>query len=158
MFYRKAGFVQQQLSTTDRMMRNITQQFMQKPGSLFLIDGAGALLTTVLLWTVVKPFHHYFGMPQTVVMALSVIAMVMGLYSFTCFRFVKQQWPLFLKIISLANLAYCCLTTILILYHFKSIQLPGIIYFTAEILVICALVWLELHILLRHQANSQNKK
>jgi len=59
----------------------------RKPKTLFLVDGIGALLTALLLFAVLRPFHELFGMPQITVTYLSIIAAIFCLYSMSCYLF-----------------------------------------------------------------------
>ncbi|MCC5915183.1 MAG: hypothetical protein JJU46_12455 [Balneolaceae bacterium] len=115
----------------------------KEPKNLFLIDGIGAFLTAFLLLAILRPFHELFGMPPLAVMYLSAIAAIFCLYSITCFLFLKGEWKLYLKIISTANLLYCCLTLGLLIYYFQLLTALGITYFLVEILAISLLVRVE---------------
>jgi hypothetical protein len=125
-------------------MEKIITQFKLKPKNLFLIDGLGALLTAFFLFVILRTFSEYFGMPQTTLTYLSVIALFFFFYSFACFYLLKNDWKPFLRIISIANLLYCILTLGLVIYHRQSITLLGITYFFAEIILVCGLVFVEL--------------
>lgn len=118
-----------------------------QPKTLFLIDGIGALVTAFLLFAVLKTFHEYFGMPECVLTWLSAIAVVFSIYSLTCSFLVKRNWKPFLVIIATANLLYCCLTTLLVVYYFPFLTILGVLYFLGEIAIICGLVFIELKIL-----------
>jgi hypothetical protein len=125
-------------------MNNVLRQLALKPKILFLIDSLGALVTAFFLFVILKKFNLYFGMPQTTLTYLSIVAIVFCLYSMSCFLFLNNHWQPFLKIISLGNLLYCCLTIGLVLYNYQSLTALGITYFLAEILIICMLVFVEL--------------
>jgi hypothetical protein len=114
-----------------------------KPKTLFLIDGLGGLVTALLLYGVLRPFHEYVGMPPKVLIYLTLIAALFFIYSTLCHLFVKENWKPFLKIISYANLLYCCLTLLLMIYYFQELTTLGVGYFLAEILVILVLVYFE---------------
>lgn len=125
-------------------MKIIIDQFKLKPKILFLIDGLGALLTAFFLFVILRTFNEYFGMPQTTLTYLSLIAVIFCLYSITCFFLLSDNWKPFLRVISIANLLYCILTLGLVIYNYQSVTLLGITYFLAEIIVICGLVFVEL--------------
>lgn len=122
-----------------------------KPKTLFLIDGIGALLTAFLLFVVLRAFREYVGMPDVILTSLSLIAVVFAIYSIGCCLFLKNTWKPFLTIISTANLLYCCLTTVLVVYYYPLLTILGVIYFSGEIAVICGLVFIELKILSRNE-------
>jgi hypothetical protein len=117
---------------------------------LFLIDGLGAFLTALLLFCLLRPLHLYFGMPQSTLTTLSIIAFILGCYSITCFFFVTHYWKLFLRAITVANIMYCVATASLIGYYYQQLTIPGLIYFIVEILIISILLFLELHFLKNH--------
>lgn len=121
------------------------QKFLKKPKNIFLLDSFGALLTTLLLYFVLRNFNDFFGLSKNVFKYLSIIAFALFIYSINCYFFVKQNWKLFLKIICIANILYCLLTLGFIIYCYKNISAFGIIYFLGEIIVISGIVFLEIN-------------
>jgi hypothetical protein len=119
-------------------------QWTLNPKKLFLLDGLGACLTAFLLGIVLTAFNEYFGMPQKTLNVLALIALGFAFYSFFCFFFIGSTWRFFLKIIAAANLLYCCLTTVLVIYFYPQLTVFGVIYFLLEIVVVCGLVFVEL--------------
>lgn len=114
------------------------------PKVMLLIDGIGALMTVFFLAVVLRTFNHCFGMPDNILLLLAAIAFLFCIYSFSCVLFIRQHWTTFLKGISIANLLYCSLTFSLMIYFWQSLTLLGILYFLAEMAIICALVYVEL--------------
>lgn len=129
------------------LMRKMFDRLTFNPKILFLIDGFGALLTALILFSILRPFNRYFGMPKSVLTILSIIALAFCLYSMSCFYLVKEKWKSFLKAVSTGNLIYCCITIGLIVYYYDQLTVLGIVYFLLEIAVICGLVFLELYTL-----------
>lgn len=128
------------------MVRKTINQLARKPKKLFLIDSLGAMFTTFFLFVVLKNFNEYFGIPQTILTYLSIIAALFCIYSATCFFFLKEHWIPFIRTISVANLLYSILTTgLLIIYH-PAFTIIGITYFLMEIAAICVLVYIELNV------------
>ncbi|QNA46626.1 hypothetical protein [Lacibacter sediminis] len=125
-------------------MRNIISQLIQKPKTLFLVDGIGAFITAFLLFAVLRTFNEYVGLPATTLTYLSAVAAGFCIYSISCFFVVKENWQHYLRFISIANLLYCCVTIGLVVYHYPTVTMLGIAYFSGEIIVICALVSIEL--------------
>ena len=125
-------------------MNDIIRQLTLKPKNLFLVDSLGAFLTAFLLFVVLRTFDEYFGMPQTILTYLSIIAVVFCLYSISCFFLLTDTWRPFLRTISIANLIYCCLTMGLVIYYFQSLTILGVTYFLVEVAIVCALVFVEL--------------
>ena len=125
-------------------MNDIIERFILKPKSLFLIDSLGALVTSFFLFAILRTFNKCFGMPQATLTYLAIIAIMFCLYSITCFFFLKDNWQPFLRTISIANLLYCCLTIVLVIYYYQSLTILGMVYFLVEIIVVCMLVFVEL--------------
>ena len=118
--------------------------FSLNPSTLFLVDGAGALITAVLLFFVLKQYHVNIDLPQNIIKFLAAIASAYSVYSFICFLFTRKQWPRFITIIAFANFLYCLLTAaVLVVYH-STITILGVIYFVVEILIIAGLATFEL--------------
>ena len=125
-------------------MNEIIKRLIRNPKTLFLVDSLGALVTALILFAILKNCYNYFGMPQTLLAYLSMIAVVFCLYSMSCFILVKDNWQPFLRVISYANLLYCCLTLSLLVYYYQSITIFDVTYFIAEIISVCGLVFIEL--------------
>ncbi|SHG25461.1 hypothetical protein SAMN05444388_10218 [Flavobacterium johnsoniae] len=123
------------------------QNFLNKPKNIFLLDSFGALLTTILLYFILRNFNDFFGLSKDIFERLSIIAFIFFTYSISCYFLVKQNWKSFLKIICGANILYCLLTFGVILYNYETISIYGTIYFLAEIAVIIGLVILEMKII-----------
>lgn len=113
---------------------------------LFLIDGLGALLSAFFLGVVLVRYHAYFGMPVPVLQVLAGIALVFALYSLSCHVLLKADGRPFLRAIALANLLYCALTAVLLVYHAGQLTPLGWTYFILELLIVCSLVRVELHV------------
>ncbi|WP_430909318.1 hypothetical protein [Maribacter sp. 2-571] len=111
----------------------------------FLIDGIGALLSAVLVGTILIPFQPLFGMPRPALVVLGSIAIVFAFYSFSCFALKPFLWHRYLRGIALANLLYCVLTTGLVLRYYTKMTFLGLGYFFLEIVLILVLVRYELH-------------
>ncbi len=117
------------------------------PKRLFLIDGFGAFMTALILFSILRPLNEYIGMPKSILTILSIIALAFCVYSVSCFFLVKKNWKPFLKAVSIGNLIYCCLTLGLIVYYYPQLTILGLTYFLLEIFLICGLVFIEMYIL-----------
>ncbi len=124
----------------------IIKQLSSKPKTLFLIDSIGALATAFFLYVVLRNFNEYFGMPLTTLNYLSSIAACLCIYSTTCFVIIKKNWIPFIMIISIANLLYCILTIVLIIFYHHQLTIFGTAYFLGEIAIILGLVYIELNV------------
>lgn len=129
------------------MFNGFIKQLALKPKNIFLVDGTGAFVTAFLLFFVLRNFNHYFAVPPEVLLWLLAIATVFCLYSLSCFFLLKNNWKPFLKIIVTANLLYCCLTMGFVLYSYHTLTPLALVYFFAEIVIICILVFIEVKIL-----------
>ena len=111
---------------------------------LFLIDSLGGLLSAFILGFVLIKFESRFGMSPSILYLLSGVALVFSVYSFICFLRRMKNWQIYLKIIAIANLLYCCLTMILLVYWYKKLTILGLIYFVIEIIIVFFLAVIEL--------------
>lgn len=127
-------------------VRIVINYLTSKPKILFLTDGLGAMLTTLLLYVALRNFNEYFGVPKTILTFLSAISMCCCLYSTTCFIFLKTNWVPFIRIISYANLLYCILTIGFLLKYKSVITILGIVYFLVEVIIVCLLAYIELKV------------
>lgn len=110
---------------------------------IFLLDAIGATASAFLLGVIFPAFEDFFGMPLTVLYILASIACLLAVYSFTCFFRQPENWRLFLRIIAIVNLLYCCLTLGLVIYFYEVLTIWGLTYFIGEMLLILLLVSLE---------------
>lgn len=126
-------------------VKAITNYFIRRPGTVFLADSLGALFTALflLIW---RNFSGYIGIPKTTLTYLFVIAVCFCLYSAACYVVVKENRPSFLRIISIANFIYCVLTMGILIAHCAQITTIGLIYFLAEMIIICGLAYIELNV------------
>lgn len=127
-------------------LRDIIKYLEQSPRTLFMIDSLGALLTTFFLFAILRNFNEYFGIPETTLNLLSIIAASLCMYSTTCFFFLKDNWAPFIRAIGFANLLYCILTMRLVIFIFPSLKIMGIAYFLVEMIIVCGLVYIELNV------------
>ncbi|WP_343707093.1 hypothetical protein [Flavobacterium sp.] len=120
------------------------KEFIKTSKNIFLLDAFGALLTTILLFFLLKNFNDFFGLSKDIFEKLSIIAFTFFVYSISCYFLIMQNWKSFLKIICGANILYCVLTLAIIIHYYQSISILGIVYFLAEIIVIGLLASLEI--------------
>ena len=114
--------------------------------NLFLLDSLGALLSAIMLGLVLTRYETFFGMPADVLHILAIIPCVFCIYSFLCFLIKTKKERLYLTIIAVANLLYCCLTTFYIFKLYQKLTIWGLFYFIAEIIVVIVLALYELKI------------
>ena len=113
------------------------------PKVLFLIDGIGAVISTIMLGYVLIKYQEYIGMPESTLRLLAGIAKLFALYSFICFFLTPKNWSQSLRWIAIANTLFCLLTLILVIINFSSLSLLGLSYFLVEMLIILLLVRFE---------------
>lgn len=123
------------------------------PKKLFLVDSVGALLSAVMLGLVLASFESIFGMPPKVLYILAAIAGVFFIHSMRCYLTETENWRPRMKIIGMANLAYCCLTLVLVICLFQKLTVLGLAYFVIEIILVTALAMFELSIALSSSRN-----
>lgn len=107
------------------------------------MDAFGALLSLFSFLFILIPLEVYFGIPSNLLYKLSAIAIFLFIYSFSCFKLIKQNWKPYLKIIIVLNSLYILFSLGLVFYHFKQLTTLGFIYFILEIIVIIIVLFLE---------------
>jgi hypothetical protein len=113
------------------------------PKTLFLIDGMGALLSALLLGVILVEFESLFGMPPKILYFLSSIAVIFALYDFVNYARFKENRVLYLRIMAILNLLYCCLTAALVIYYRQELTYWGKLYFLIEMGVVIVLAVIE---------------
>jgi hypothetical protein len=127
-------------------IKKAIQYLIKNPSTMFLIDGIGALLTTLTLCLIMLNFGSQFGMSLYALSLLTIIATLFCSYSIVCFLFLKESWYIYLTLIGLANLLYGILSCSLMIYFFSTMPAWGIFYFSVEMLLILLLVYIEISI------------
>lgn len=124
-------------------LTNLIKFFTRKTRTIFLVDGLGAAMTTFYLFFVLRRFSDYFGMPPHILTYLSLIGLILCVYSLTCFFFLKDNWIPFLRLISIGNLLYCFLTAVLVFNYYSELTKLGLMYFMLEMAIILIIVHVE---------------
>ena len=110
---------------------------------LFLVDGAGALLSAFLLGIVLVIFQPLFGIPVSTLYFLAALPCVFAAYDFYCYFGVKNGLGQSLKLIAIANLLYCCLSLGFAFYHSEFLTVLGWSYIVVEVLIVATLALVE---------------
>jgi len=113
------------------------------PYKLFLIDGTGAMVSALFLGIVLVKCNRYIGIPAQILYLLASVAVVLSMYSFTCYKKRVRNWKYWLKGISILNLLYCALTVLIVAYHWNQIKTLGVTYFFIEIILIIVIAVFE---------------
>ncbi|HAA11738.1 MAG TPA: hypothetical protein DCE41_08595 [Cytophagales bacterium] len=110
----------------------------QRPRRLFLLDGAGALLSAVLLGLVLPRLAETIGMPITALYLLAIFPVAFFLFDVASY-FRQSTIKTNLKTIALGNSAYVVLSAILLIVHATSLTLWGWAYFLGELTIVLVL-------------------
>lgn len=121
-------------------------RLVRRPRILFLVDGAGALVTALTVGVVLPALGEYIGTPRPVLRALALTAAVFAAYSLTCAATLPTRWPGYLRGIALANAGYCLVTAAVLIRFRAALHLLDWLYFVGEIVVVGTLVTLELRV------------
>ncbi|MBK7425545.1 MAG: hypothetical protein IPI60_00130 [Saprospiraceae bacterium] len=130
-------------------IKSLSIYFEKHPGRIFAADGLGALLSALCLGIILPIFEDAFGMPLQILYLLAFIAIILAAYSFFCYTFITRDKRHFLKLIILANVLYCILTVVMVIYFFQKLTKWDLTYFILESLVILFLIRLEYWVLTR---------
>ena len=131
----------------------ILSNIKNNPKRIFLLDSAGALITTIGLVLILIVFEPYFGMPRNALYLLSAIAFSLFTYSISCYFLVKKNWNLYLLILMVGNTLYALVSIVLIIKNFDQLTILGILYFTSEKIIIALIVNLEYQAYLKINSN-----
>lgn len=113
--------------------------------TMLVIDGAGGAFSAFFLGVVLTQYHSFIGIQRETLLTLAAIACAFAAYSLTSYAFGKEHKRL-LRIVAVANLAYCCLTLGVMYYFSETLRVVGAVYFFVEIAVISALAAVELRV------------
>jgi|SRR5690554_78623 len=118
----------------------------RNPRHLFLLDGAGALLSLFLLGVVLVELEIFFGIPISTLYFLSFFPLCFLLFDLFCFSIVRRSHEVYLRIIAFLNIAYCLLSIILSIVHYEIISILGLLYILIEVIIIGVIAGLELSV------------
>ena len=127
-------------------MNKLLRYLATHPKSIYLIDGAGALLTAIMLGLVLPRFERLLGIPTSVLHTLAFIPLFIIVYDIYCYRSSHHQDRHLLRIVALVNIIYCVISVSLAIYHRDAVTTWGYLYIGGEILVILVLVLIELQL------------
>ena len=127
---------------------------------IFLLDGAGALLSALSLGVLLPCMRSFVGLPMFILHSLSLLALVYALYDFCCFKWANKTNPLWLTLIVAANLSYLVFTLCILISYQQSLELLGALYFIAELFVLSGLIFYELKLIvqLKNQKNREHMR
>lgn len=115
-----------------------------RPRTLFLIDGLGALLSLVLLLTVMTFYPSALGVPQDALVLFAIVAAALSLYSLSCSSLVRSNHRPFMTALAAANSTYCMMTLGALIHHRDQVTTFGYFFFCIELAIIAGLVSLEI--------------
>lgn len=114
-----------------------------KRQNIFMVDGLGAILSTVCLGLLTH-FEKTFGMPKNNLYVFIIISFLFSIYSFTCYFLAISNWRICLKIIAGLNLLYCLITAFSVIKNINSLTTIGYIYFILELIIVVILAFYEI--------------
>lgn len=110
---------------------------------VFLIDALGAVFSVICLLTIYH-FQELFGMPKQILSTFASIALMLSVYSFTCYFLNQAKWRHSLFLIYFLNIGYCIYTIYEVCKNSVTITNLGFLYFILEVLIILLLATYEL--------------
>jgi hypothetical protein len=111
--------------------------------TLFLLDGAGALLSAVLLGLVLPRFESFFGMPRETLYLLAAFPLIFAGFDLWAYFRPARHLQLMLRIIALLNLGYCGFSLAMVVRHYATLTGWGLAYFAGELLIVLTLAGIE---------------
>lgn len=118
------------------------------PRDLFLIDAAGAFVSTLLSALVLPQFSSFLGIDSWILRALACVAFAFLIYDLIIYFALNIIRPWMVKTVIALNLSYCLLSTLLILF-LPGLSLYGLAALLMEIVVVISVVAFEYRILRR---------
>ncbi len=117
---------------------------MVKPRKLLLLDGAGALLSAIMLGGVLVYFQQYIGMPKSILFALGAAAVCFSSFSLSSYYMKSVNPKRSLKTIGLVNIIYCIVSLAIVIIYYEQLTLLGLGYFIIEKTIVLPLAFIEI--------------
>jgi hypothetical protein len=127
------------------------QMLIKKPHTILLIDALGAVLTSVLLISLVPLLTPNWTNSSEFYPILPLFAGIMALNSLIGFLFFKNKWTFYLQIVASLNCIYCLISIIILINSHHTISQLAILYFIVEIFIVVSLVYAELSLISFHK-------
>jgi hypothetical protein len=125
------------------------------PKNLLLLDGLGALLTSLATGLLLATSLIPTGLPAWILWVLSIVAAGFACFDLAAYRLVNSAgWPL--AVIGLLNLSYCITAISICAMHWAVMTGLGKAYFVAESAIVIPLAIVEL--LVASRCLSQERK
>ena len=124
------------------MLGKTVNKTSKNPKIIFVFDGFGALLSSILLGCVLTRFENVFGISKSTLYFLALIPVFFIIYDILGYIRAPKKTELWLKGIAFLNSSYCLLS-IFFAIKSKTITLFGSLYIVVEITIILLLVIIE---------------
>lgn len=117
--------------------------YIKNPKKFFLLDGMGALLSSILLAFVLPPLENHLGFPASTLYFLACFPVLF--LGFDAYSYLKMDNKTGhrLKTIAALNLFYCFLSMGFAFYHYHTLSNWAWGYILLEISAILVLVRME---------------
>ena len=127
-------------------MKSLVRFFTQKPRTLLLVDGIGALLTGLSLLLISSHGPAWFGLPEASLVRLGFCAISIAVCSVSCGTILRAYWQGWLGKVWIINLLYLAAVAVLLVRCAGQLTTLGLIYFAAEAAIILLLVGIEIKV------------
>lgn len=116
------------------------------PEKLILMDGIGALVSSLLSFIVLSGYRPVFGIPGPMLNILVFSPVAIAAYGFSCVFVFRKNIGLKLKVIAYFNAIYCLLSATSALYYGAAVTFWGWLYLLSEIAIVLALASFEFRV------------
>ena len=116
------------------------------PRRVFALDGAGALVSALVLGLVLPPFDDALGTTRPALLALAALPLLFALYDLVCWGARPRRWRAALYGIATANLLYPVISAVTLWGDGVPLTGLGAAYFTAESATVWAIAALEFRV------------
>lgn len=128
------------------MFKSIIAKFSANLKRLFILDGLGALVSALYTGIVLNTFRRELGLSENLLLILGGIALVLFLYDFSCYYFLKNNVRPFITFAIIANILYFIGISVYIAVV-KEIGPLGKLCLVAESIVLFLVIIFEIQVL-----------
>lgn len=128
-------------------MTSTTQLETYNPRNIFILDGAGAILSAFFLGIVLVKYQHLVGIPVSTLKLLAIIPLGFLLVDIVGWIGFDKIGKHVLKLIMLLNVLYCVFSISAAYSHQSVVTVLGWTYIIVEVLVVGLVVFLESRVL-----------
>jgi hypothetical protein len=128
------------------MLTSLVSVLRADPRRAFVVDGLGALVSTLALGGLLPLFADELGTTRSALYTLAAFPLLYAVFDLACVLLRPARWRAALRVVAVANTVYPLISVGVLASNGVELSMLGSVYFVQEIAIVWALAALELHV------------